>query len=155
MVERPTKVAFTSFRGGNADIWVMNANGSGQANLTGDSAVDDGAVWSPDGSKLAYTRGQGRNAEVYVVDADGSDKTALTNNLAFDGEPAWSPDGRRIAFTSDRDGNAEIYVMKADGTNQTRLTEQRHVRTGSPHGLRISGRSRSRRSARATWTCSS
>ena len=100
----------------------MDADGAGQTNLTDDSAVDDGAAWSPDGTKIAYTSGQGRNAEVYVIDADGNNRTALTDNLAFDGEPAWSPDGRRIAFTSDRDGNAEIYVMDADGSDPTRLT---------------------------------
>ena len=71
----------------------MDADGAGQTNLTGDAAVDDGAAWSPDGTKVAYTSGQGRNAEVIVIDADGNNRTALTDNLAFDGEPTWSPDG--------------------------------------------------------------
>jgi len=116
------RIAFSSDRDGNRDIYVMNADGSGQTNLTNDEAYDDDPAWSPDRSKIAWTRWD----EIYVMNADGTGQTNLTNDEANDADPAWSPDGSKIAFMSDRDDNWEIYVMNADGTGQTRLTNNDH-----------------------------
>ena len=121
-VSAPLRIAFTSKRDGNYEIYVMNADGSGQTNLTNNLAGDRCPAWSPDGKRIAFDSARGDNWEVYVMNADGSGQTRLTNNSADDHRPAWSPDGKRIAFSSDRDGNWEIYVMNADGSSQTRLT---------------------------------
>jgi Tol biopolymer transport system component len=136
------RIAFTSLRGGGRDIYVMNADGSGQVNLTNDPASDYDAAWSPDGTRIAFVSDRDGNNEVFVMNADGTGQVNLTNNLAtYDLYPTWSPDGTRIAFTSTRDGDEELYVMNADGTGQVRLT---NVPTGrnyqpawSPDGTRI------------------
>ena len=125
------KIAFRSESEGNSEIYVMDADGSSQTNLTSDPAGDETPAWSPDGSRIAFTSDREGNFEIYVMDADGSDLTRLTNDPAADGTPAWSPDGSRIAFTSDRDGNFEIYVMDADGSGQTNLTNNA-ARDGTP-----------------------
>jgi dipeptidyl aminopeptidase/acylaminoacyl peptidase len=116
------KIAFVSYRDGNDEVCVMNADGSGQTNLTNNAAGDYDPSWSPDGRKIAFRTHRDANAEVYVMDADGSGQTNLTNNAANDYGPSWSPDGRKIAFYTDRDGNREVYVMNADGSGQTNLT---------------------------------
>jgi hypothetical protein len=112
------RIAFISKRDGNWEIYVMNADGSGQTNLTNNPAHDWGPSWSPDGRRIAFYSDRDGNWEIYVMNADGSGQTNLTNNPADDWGPSWSPDGRRIAFFSDRDGNREIYVMNADGSGQ-------------------------------------
>ena len=56
----------------------MNADGSGQRNLTRNAAFDNNPAWSPDGQKIAFVRGQCRNAVVYVMNADGSGQRRLT-----------------------------------------------------------------------------
>ena len=141
------QIAFVSGRDGNAEIYVMNADGSSLRNLTNNPASDVQPVWSPDGSKIAFTTFRDGNDEIYVMNADGSGLTNLSNNPASDGLPVWSPDGSKIAFVSDRDGSdgihGEIYVMNADGSAVARLTTDAHVlfqypqHVWSPDGKRI------------------
>ena len=133
-------IAFASDRDGNAEIYVMNADGTGQTRLTDNSADDWLPSWSPDGRRIAFYSKRDGNREIYVMNADGSGQTRLTDNPAEDREPSWSPGGRRIAFMSNRDGNREIYVMNADGSGQTRLTDNDATDAApswSPDGRRI------------------
>jgi len=120
---KQTKIAFVSNRDGNGEIYVMNADGSEQKNLTNSPAYDGYPCWSFDGKRIAFVSdsdGDG-NGEIHVMNSDGSDKKKLTNDPTANLCPVWSPDGR-MAFISLRDGNPEIYVMNADGSEQTRLT---------------------------------
>jgi len=117
------KIAFASDRDGNNEIYVMNADGSNQTNLTNNPAWDNEPCFSPDGTKIAFKSYSDEIfgiSKIYVMNADGSNQTRLTNNLGR--EPCFSPDGTKIAFASNPNGIFEIYVMNADGSNQTRLT---------------------------------
>ncbi|MCH8346287.1 MAG: PD40 domain-containing protein, partial [Chloroflexi bacterium] len=112
-----SKIAFSSDRDRNNEIYVINADGTGLKNLTNSPDSDTRPVWSPDGSKIAFVGGG-----IYVVNADGTGLTNLTTySPGANGSPVWSPDGSRIAFLSDRGGSREIYVMNADGTGLVRL----------------------------------
>ena len=115
-----TKVAFSSNRDGNWEIYVMNADGSGVRRLTINRSADDASpAWSPDGSKIAFHSNRDDNYEIYVMNADGSGQTNLTKESgAEDASPSWAPDGTRIVFSSEGD----LYTMRADGTQQARLT---------------------------------
>jgi Tol biopolymer transport system component len=79
---------FTSNRDGNAEIYVMNADGSGQTRLTDHPARDVGPAWSPAGARIAFETNRDGNAEIYVMNADGSAPTNLTRRLAGDGSPS-------------------------------------------------------------------
>jgi len=134
------KIAFNSDRDGNREIYVMNADGTGQTRLTNNSADDYGPSWSPDGTKITFQSNRDGNYEIYVMNADGTNLICLTNNSAQDREPSWSPDGTKIVFHSDRTGNGEIFVMNADGTGQTNLTNHSADDTfssWSPDGTKI------------------
>jgi Tol biopolymer transport system component len=106
---------------GNLEVYVADADGSNQTNLSNDPGYDLEPTWSPDGRRIAFFSTRGPSG-IWVMDADGSSKTNLTHDPGGDRYPAWSPDGSRIAFTSFRDGNSEVYVMDADGSNQTNLS---------------------------------
>src|SRR5215207_501475 len=108
----------------NGEIYVMNADGSEQTNISNNTAFDGYPHWSRDVKKIAFmTSRDGINYEIYVMNADGTSQTRLTNNADLDAEPSWSPDGTKIAFRSDRDNhNYQIYVMNADGSEQTNIS---------------------------------
>ena len=115
------QIVFHSIRGGNGEIYVMDADGMNQRRLANPASGAD-PVWSPDGKSIAFTSTRDGNSEIYLMDANGNNQHRLTSNPADDIDPAWSPDGQKIAFGSYRDGNYEIYVMDADGKNQRNLT---------------------------------
>jgi Tol biopolymer transport system component/PKD repeat protein len=124
-------IAFTrqgETTGGDPDleIYVINADGSGETQLTNNAASVDDVYpsWSPNGTKIAFASSrEDGDQEIYVMNADGSNPTRLTNSPGGDFSPSWSPDGTKIAFVSDRNANRDIYVMNAaDGSDVKRLT---------------------------------
>src|SRR6266542_533118 len=118
------KIVFTSDRDGNDEIYVMNADGTAQTNLTNNPATDARPVWSPDGSRIAFasTRG-GFFFDIWVMNSDGSGAPVdLTNTPAgSDVRPDWSPDGTKLTFYFGDVGH-DVYVMNADGSGRTNLT---------------------------------
>ena len=114
------RIAFVSERDGDADIYAMNADGSGLAQLTDNDSRDRDPAWSPDGSRIVFTSDRDNDAysyNIYVMNADGSDVVQLTDDCSSS-SPAWSPDGDRIAF----DSLGGIYVMDTDGSDVVQLT---------------------------------
>jgi len=119
------QIAFSSKRDGDAEIYVMDPDGSKQTNLSNLAIFNDlEPSWSPDGTEIAFSSNRDGDVEIYVMNADGSGQTRLTNSGGIDSDPSWSPDGTEIVFHSTRDGpsNLEVYKMNADGSGQTRLT---------------------------------
>lgn len=124
------QIAFVSDRDGNREVYVMNADGSGLANLTNHQADDNWPTMSPDGSQVAFisNRDDPRratcsldlscNAEIYVLRTDGSSLNRLTDTAGQEMFPAWSPEGSQIAFMRAYD----MFVMDVDGSNQINLT---------------------------------
>ena len=115
-----TKIAYTVF-GGQSDLWVMNADGTGQTQLT-DGSGGFGLYtpdWSPDGTKLVARSYEGGGFSVRTINADGTGAVdLLPGSTSFGvGFPQWSPDGTKIVYT---DGG-NIIRMNADGTSPTTL----------------------------------
>jgi len=149
-------VLFETNRDGNAEIYVMNPDGSQQTNLTNDPDDDYHAVWSPNGMEIAFVSYRDGNSEIYSMGADGSNPTNLTSHEDSDFFPVWSPDSDKIAFMTDREQTGlvvmnatpkitvefdmEIFVMNADGSGQTNLTDDPDwdgYPSWSPDGTRI------------------
>ena len=123
------QIAFSSDRGGDMNIYVMDEDGKNVVQLTDHPQVDSTPAWSPDGRLIAFSSLRDElpnthgNSEIYIMDSDGGNPTRLTQEPnSIDTLPAWSPYGNRIAFASNRDGTGDIYVMDADGGNLGRLT---------------------------------
>jgi Tol biopolymer transport system component len=125
------RIAFTSDRDGNQDIYLLTVDGAGETRLTSDPSNELSPAWSPDGREIVFSSDRDGDFEIYVMQADGSQPQRLTTSAGDDTAPAWSPDGLQIAFVSDRDGNPDIYVMNADGSNPRNVT-QHPARDGDP-----------------------
>jgi len=129
-----SKIAFMSTRDGNAEIYVMNANGSGVTRLTNDPGNDEYPSWSPDGKRIVFDCDTSGTPNIYTMDAsDGGNVEALTADTMTNVWPVWSPDGTRIAFMRDTTGNAKynIVVMDNGGNNRRQLTNETGL-AGSP-----------------------
>lgn len=119
------RIAFTSARDGNVELYMMDSDGQNPTRLTTNAASDVGPAWSPDEALLAFTSNRDGNLEIYVMNPSnpGLASTRLTNNSVIDAGPTWSADGAKIAFTSERDGPfRQIYVMNSDGSGPTNLS---------------------------------
>jgi len=84
------RIAFSSDRDGDWEIYVMNADGSGQINLTNEPSTDWFAACSPDGTRIAFPSERDGDWEIYVMNADGSGVTRCTEEPVDDGGPEWS-----------------------------------------------------------------
>jgi hypothetical protein len=75
------RIVFQSSRDGNAEIYLMNSNGTGQTRLTNNPAFDSNPVWSPDGTKILFTstRDDPMKPALYLMNADGSNQQRVTN----------------------------------------------------------------------------
>jgi len=120
-----TKIAFqrtpTSGLNPVGKIWTMNANGSGQMQITLGLGNDERPTYSPDGMTIAFSTNRDGNYEIYKILAVGGVATRLTNNAASDRNPSWAPDNSSIAFSSDRNAGLKIWAIAPDGTNPTQV----------------------------------
>jgi TolB protein len=113
----------------NGQLWVMNADGSHQRLLLGETAYhEETPSFSPDGRWVVFTRCRvaQEGCAIYRIRTNGTELTALTHfqKEVGDWEPVYSPDGSKIAFTSFFRGGllAAIYLMDADGSDIRALT---------------------------------
>jgi TolB protein len=119
--------------GSNGEIYVMEANGSNQINLTNNPTFELQPTWSPNGTEIAFTSAtDGDFRQIYVMNADGSNRRRLTRNLMHDSSPAWSPNGAQIAFVGFGERFSPIYVIDSNGSNQRRLTQNSYYGTYNP-----------------------
>jgi TolB protein len=102
------------------ELWVMNADGSNQRQITQLGGANFGPSWTPDGKRLIFssnhTQPRSGNFDLYLIALDGTGLERLTTHTAFDGFPMFSPDGRSVVWASNRHGatSSETNLFVAD-----------------------------------------
>lgn len=88
-----SRVAFVSQHDESDDIWVMNADGSAQANLTKDeaglAAWDKHPAWSPDSKEIAFWSSRTGVRQIHLMGVDGSNVRNISNTPWDEYDPIW------------------------------------------------------------------
>lgn len=100
------------------ELWVMNADGSGQRQITQLGGANFGPSWTPDGHRLIfssnYKQPRSGNFDLYLIDLDGTRLEQVTTQETFDGFPMFSPDGKQIVWASNRNdakpGETNLFI---------------------------------------------
>jgi Tol biopolymer transport system component len=120
------QIVFTSFRDGDAEIYIMDADGKNPRRITRAKGYDGGPFFSPDGKRIIYRSDRRDNdlLQIYINNTEGTAERALTDDENVNWGPYFHPDGRHIAFATSRHGhqNYEIYLMDVDTGATERLT---------------------------------
>ncbi|KAK6737140.1 hypothetical protein RB195_019685 [Necator americanus] len=143
-----TKIAFTSIRSGDLELWTMNVDGTNLNQVTYELGYDGGAFFSPDGKRLVFRASRPKThdeiakykklleydlvepvaMELFVVDVDGANLKQITNLGGASWAPYYLNDNKRIVFSSNYDdadngfGAFALYVINDDGTGLERIT---------------------------------
>ena len=88
------------------EVWVMNADGSEQRQVTRLGGANFAPFFTPDGQRIIFSSNhrnpRSRNFDLFLVNVDGSGLEQVTTDEEFDGFPQFSPDGRHLVWASNR-----------------------------------------------------
>ena len=118
----PGKIVYVCYVNQIDQICLMNADGSGQVQLTNAEATSFYPSLSPDGQEIVFSSSRDGSFEIYSMKIDGSGLTQLTDNIGSLYAPEISPDGSQIVFTNQRKGRQALWLMNRDGGNPHELT---------------------------------
>jgi serine/threonine-protein kinase len=140
-----TRLAFSSDRSGNHNLWSLRVSSRELQQLTSDPGHEWDPHWSPDGRSISFYSHRGENRDIWVMATGAAVARRLTRHTARELGSTWSPDGRTIAFWSDREGGGHVWTVPSEGGAPRRLTN--HIFPGfwpdwSPDGKWIAFQSR-------------
>jgi Tol biopolymer transport system component len=100
------------------EIYVMDADGSNNVQVTSNGAANFAPFFFPDGKRIVFCSNladpKGRNFDLYAVNIDGTGLERITYNETFDGFPMFSPDGKKFVFCSNRfnakQGETNVFI---------------------------------------------
>lgn len=107
------RIVFVSDRTRNNDIWIMNADGSMQTQLTTDEKDDENPNFSPDGKRIVFASKRAGNFDIWVMDADGSHQRQITSSPADETQACWSSGGYLYYSAKTGEGHSNIFRVKA------------------------------------------
>jgi len=115
------RVIYNSLASGNVDLWIMNADGTNQKQLTTDPQPDNSPTISPDGRYIVFNSLRGSLPSIWRMNIDGSNLKQLTTqeDYALD----VTPDGRWVVFTSWRSGRQTLWRVGIDGGEPVQISD--------------------------------
>lgn len=118
------RIVYVSDLAGKRDLWAVNADGTGQVQLTDGPHKDFYPTVTPDGRYIVFESEREGTHSIWRIDADGRNPRRLTRGN-YDGEPVCSPDGKSIVYVNYDDGGVpKLRKVSIDGGDSVPLTEE-------------------------------
>jgi Tol biopolymer transport system component len=119
-----SRIAFTSNRTGSKEIWIANADGSNQTQLTSFNGPSVGSPrWSPDGKRIVFDGYASGSSDLYLISVEGGNPLHLTSDKGNEIRPSWSHDGQWIYFGWDRGGRGmQLWKIRPSGGDPVQVT---------------------------------
>jgi TolB protein len=136
--DAPAELAYLAWTDGYWQVWVMDAAGQGQRQITRSPSDKTRVSWYPDGQRVLVSAQDGKVHEVVL--ASGQEST-----IALEQEPildaVLSPSGQTIAysFSTAIDGN-DLWLANVDGSAARKLAKQaalQHEPAWAPDGSAV------------------
>jgi len=129
------KIAYTSSASGKPSIWITEADGSSQKQLTDDTYNATRPSVSPDGGYIVFGSDRSGFASISRIDVSGGNFRQLTNG-GFDVQPDCSPDGQWVVYTSVNIEQQTLWKVSVNGGDPRQLTNKHWTRGAviSPDG---------------------
>jgi TolB protein len=141
-----TKLAFSSARTGDPDIYVCDPSGNNAHRITAFRGPDVSPTWNPKtNSQIAWVSGRTKLPQIYIMDSDGANVTRMTDG-GYASAPSWSPNGQFLTFAWNRSygpgapGGEDIYIMNIATKAWVQMTHESGMNDApswSPDGRHI------------------
>ena len=125
-----SKIAFSSARTGNPEIWLSDASGGNLHKLTAFKGPNIGPTFNPrTGAQIAWVSGRTGEPQIYTMDVDGSNVQRITDG-GYAVSPSWSPNGQLLAFSWNRKygpgdpGGDDIHVIDLASKDYLQITHE-------------------------------
>jgi len=114
------RIVYTSLASGNLDLWIMNADGTSQKQLTSDPKQDDSPRVSPDGRYIVFNSDRGALPSIWRMDIDGGNLKQITNQEDYLLDI--TRDGSTIIFSSWRTTRQTLWRASIDGGEAVQIS---------------------------------
>lgn len=137
-----TEIAFVSDRGGNKEIFVMNADGSEARAATSNRSINNFPGWSADGSAIVYTSYRHDDRPLLFLSSRGGRRPGrlLNGDERAQYRGVFDPAGRDLAIVLSTGSAPDLFLVNDDGRNLRRITRTRSIEVSpawSPDGKRL------------------
>jgi serine/threonine protein kinase/Tol biopolymer transport system component len=108
------EVVYSSNVSGNMDLWVMNADGSNQRQLTADAGNNSRPVVTRDRRYIIFESDRSGTSNIWRIDADGTNPRQLTSGSG-EANPHYTPDGKWVVYSLLGAGKPTVWRVSIDG----------------------------------------
>ncbi len=117
------RIVYTSRASGHSEIWMMNADGSGQKQLTTNAKDNYIPTVTPDGRYIIFVSDRSGKNHIWRMDIYGGNAKQLTNGETREEDPACSPDSQWIFYAASGPSQTNLWRVSIDGEGAVQLTE--------------------------------
>jgi eukaryotic-like serine/threonine-protein kinase len=132
------KIVYMSIERENRDLWIMNADGTNQKQLTFEPSADMMPSVSSDGRYIIFISNRGAGWGIWRMNADGSNQIELAKNAEESSYPQCVPNSQWVIYTAGADGQRVLWKVPIEGGAPAKVTNKASFsNAASPDGKQV------------------